>query len=134
MVMGCGGEKLPRVPVSGKATLDGQPILLAQILFVALPDDVTSIRPQSAGQIKDGNFQIKPSFGPVPGAQLARIVLLKETTVQPDPSSETQQAGVQLEEVGSITVPIEIPENGTNELNFDLNSKDMTTGEASSGV
>lgn len=132
MMAGCGGDKLPRVPVSGKVTLDGQPLPLAQISFVALPDDVTSIRPQSAGQIKDGIFQIKSNFGPVPGEQMARIVLLKEVTVPPDPASGQPQPGVRLEESGTISIPVEIKKEEPD-LILEIHSQDIMKGEARKG-
>lgn len=130
---GCGsGERVPRIPISGTVTLDGEAIPLAEISFVSLPDDVSSIRPQSMGQVKDGKFEIRKEQGPVAGQQLARIVVLKEVATEPDPSSEAPQPKTRFEEVGRYSVTVEIPENASTQFEIKATSKDVAP--VSSGV
>ena len=62
---GCGGpsDELPREAISGKVSLDGQPLATGVIQFRP-----TSSEPAPAGaQIKDGAFSIPRNEGPTPG-------------------------------------------------------------------
>lgn len=130
---GCGrGDHVPRVPLSGTVTVDGVAIPLAEISFVSLPDDVSSVRPQSVSRVEDGLFEFRKEQGPVAGSQLARIVVLKEVATEPDPSSEAPQPASRFEEVGRYSVTVDVPEHGSSSFEINATSKDVAP--VSSGV
>ncbi len=79
---GCGqGDGLPREPISGTVTLDGEPLELGSIQLY--PTD------QGAGIavgefIKDGRFEIARDVGPIPGTYSVMIFAEGQA---PDPNA-----------------------------------------------
>src|SRR5690606_16668442 len=67
-VAGCGGDGIPRVPVAGRVTLDGQPLQQGQITF--MPDEGENV---AAGAVTSGSFKIPRSEGPSPGPHRVMI-------------------------------------------------------------
>src|SRR5438132_10117593 len=63
---GCGGagDQLPREPVSGTVTFDGQPLKSGTIRFVPVQ---TKEGIDSGGMVTDGRFAVPRQEGPVPG-------------------------------------------------------------------
>ena len=63
---GCGGaiDTLPREPISGTVTFEGEPLKSGSIQF--LPDK-TKEGITSGGVITDGRFDVAQAEGPVPG-------------------------------------------------------------------
>jgi hypothetical protein len=71
---GQGGDRWPREPVSGKVTLDGQPLDSGEIAFVPSGDG-----PAAGGLIHKGKYAIGRSDGPVPGPHRVVITSAKPT-------------------------------------------------------
>ncbi len=68
---GCGGaDGLPRVPVEGAVTFQGQPIEKGSILFI--PADETS-GPSTGAQIESGRYELEHERGPVIGTLRVEI-------------------------------------------------------------
>jgi hypothetical protein len=69
---GCGGadDNLPREPISGTVTFEGQPIKSGSIQFVP---EKTKEGITSGGVITDGHFDVARAVGPVPGQYKVRI-------------------------------------------------------------
>ena len=63
---GCGGaiDTLPRQPISGTVTFEGEPLKSGSIQFVP---DKTKEGITSGGVITDGRFDVAQADGPVPG-------------------------------------------------------------------
>lgn len=61
---GCGGDGLPREPVSGSISVDGKPLKSGMVMFT--PTDA-SMPTQGNGNITDGKYSIPRSAGLVPG-------------------------------------------------------------------
>ena len=70
LAAGCGGDGLERAAVSGKVTLDGQPLAKGDIQFV--PKDGDS-RGAAWTKVVDGSYSIPASDGPAPGAYVVSI-------------------------------------------------------------
>jgi hypothetical protein len=100
LAVGCGGPDTP-VPVSGKVTLDGQPVAGAAIQFV--PDGNGARRPASAGTESDGSYRItthNPGDGALPGEY--KVVITWEPEPPPQfrpsedgPSRQEQQKAIE---------------------------------------
>src|SRR5262249_5814225 len=68
-VAGCaGGDRTPRVPVSGTVTLNGQPLESGQITFI--PDTGENV---VGTAIKNGRYSLARSEGPSPGSHRVNI-------------------------------------------------------------
>lgn len=126
LAAGCGGESGPaRLPVSGRVTLDGQPLSTGAITF--LPSG-----PGHAvgGRIEDGTFSLGRPEGPGPGSYKVEIVSVQPTGKQvtsPDDPTAT------IEEVRDVIPPrynlattllVEVKPEETNIYQFDLVSRD----------
>src|SRR5262249_35549567 len=74
---GCGtGDGLPREPISGSVTFEGQPIPSGSIQFVPQKskDGIAS-----GGVIADGQFRVARDDGPVPGSYQVMIFAADQT-------------------------------------------------------
>jgi hypothetical protein len=73
---GCGqsADHWPRQPVSGKVTVDGQPLDSGEIAFVPGGDG-----PAAGGLIQNGKYAIGRGDGPVPGPHRVLITSAKPT-------------------------------------------------------
>jgi hypothetical protein len=85
---GCGGgDRLPRQAVSGKVTLDGQPLDSAQITFT--PTGTGGASTSGAAQVSGGTFSIPRGEGLIPGNYRVSISVSKEVAVKPSGKTET---------------------------------------------
>jgi hypothetical protein len=66
-----------RYPLSGKVTVDGEPVDEGNIAFTD-PSGGTGLR-ESGGEIKDGRFSVSEEKGPTAGKYRVRINWLKKT-------------------------------------------------------
>src|SRR5690349_9659737 len=67
-VAGCGGDGIPRLPISGTVSLDGTPVDHGQINFMPQEgDNVVS------ATIEDGRFDLPRPEGPSPGPHSVAI-------------------------------------------------------------
>ena len=72
---GCGGSYAPpRAAVSGKITLDGEPLSQGTITFVPLGEGVAA-----SGEIANGQFSIDAGKGPSPGKCRVEVLSFQET-------------------------------------------------------
>lgn len=124
---GCGrGYKI--VPVSGTVKLDGKPLSNAMVLTQPLSDgDNLTPGPGSIANTDDqGRFvlelQTEPIVGAVPGKAHVKIVEVGEQKAANDDSvdSSVLRSKVPLDYQEGNKVEIEIPEEGTDSLDFDL--------------
>lgn len=127
-VAGCTGQvesdPLPRVSVSGKVTIDGQPMPAGSIQFdpTASTASVTAI-----GEIVDGKYTIDRAQGPVPGHYRVQISAQTHAKIAP-----TEEPGGMPQRVKE-TIPArynakselekDVKAEGPNEFDFDLKSK-----------
>ena len=78
---GCGGARddLPREPVSGEVTLEGEPLTKGAILF--RPSGGTGPTTDAGGLIRDGSYSISRGEGPVPGSY--KVLITEEVDRAP---------------------------------------------------
>lgn len=134
---GCsGGDGLPRQPISGKVTLDGQPLESALITFT--PKGQGGDSTSAATQVSAGSFSIAREQGLVPGPYRVSISVMKEV---PKKASKKKQVdnltGEVVEDAGGEateeTLPArynaqselaaDVTEAGPNEFTFPVTSK-----------
>ncbi|QDV39147.1 carboxypeptidase-like regulatory domain-containing protein [Tautonia plasticadhaerens] len=87
---GCDGGGDPgRLAVSGRVTLDGQPLDDAAITLLPLADG-----PTVGGKIEEGEFRIAHADGPTPGPYLVEVHAIRPTgrvVEHPDLCGETME-------------------------------------------
>jgi hypothetical protein len=75
LVVGCGGSDGPTgEPVAGKVLLDGRPIESGRIVLSHVDGKSAAV-----GEIKGGEFRLRPSDGAVPGSYRVSIHAEKKT-------------------------------------------------------
>jgi hypothetical protein len=132
---GCGETKPYGVaPVSGRVTLDGQPLADARVTFFpqrAAGVNTAESAPEAMGMTDaDGRYQLKTVFddeGAAPGPNRVVISTLKE---EYDPANPEAPPKVVAKETvpkkyftGASQLEFSVPSEGTEAANFDLKSK-----------
>jgi hypothetical protein len=81
---GCGGagDRLPREPISGTVTFNGQPLKSGSIQFMPAQ---TKEGVATGGMITDGWFDVPRDAGPVPGNYQVMIFATGDTPAAADP-------------------------------------------------
>src|SRR3954470_20739040 len=85
---GCGGasDGLPRESISGKVTLDGQPLATGKITFVPIGFE----GPPAGAPVEGGSYSIARQEGPIPGTYSVSVYSLRLTGKSlPDPEDPT---------------------------------------------
>jgi hypothetical protein len=130
--IGCsgGGDTLPREPVAGTVTLDGEPLEEGAILFAPAgkPEGAAT---SATGRIEKGQFAIPRDQGPVPGTYKVAIShaeekVLKTKSDEPAPARKRVRLGKELipAKYNSKTeLTEEIKRGGASDLKYDLRSK-----------
>src|SRR5262245_49156908 len=121
---GCGGQKI--VPVSGRVTLDGKPLVNATVVFQPISDEKNP-GPGSSGKTdKDGRFTLELTTGKESGA-LVGLHKVSITAYEGDgevPSSGSdivfRKALLPDEYNAKSKLTFDVPAGGTPEANFDL--------------
>jgi hypothetical protein len=132
LLTGCGGPKFRIGPVSGRITLDGQPLAKAHVSFQPIASGNPNPGPGSFGVTDaDGRFElhtIEPrKSGAVVGSHVVRITprgpdeAAGSDAVRPRDNSLPPQA-----DDGSLR--FEVPSGGTDAANFMLTSKPAAGG------
>ena len=126
-VLGCGpGNPLGRKAVSGKITLNGQPLKSGSIEFSPQAKDGVN----SGATITDGAYSIVTEKGLPVGKYTARIfsTMARDPSTVKDlpPGPATTPAGIDLipPEYGSQSTQIvEVTDDKPNEFNFDITTR-----------
>ena len=124
---GCSPDTGGRVPVAGTVTLGGTMLDRGTIEFH--PVSTGSI---TGGTIRDGRFEIPATTGAFPGSYEVRIFstdvdAAAEAPTDAPPGPESERRPLQPERINKrynieTELTAEIPEGGTSELVFDLES------------
>lgn len=137
LLAGCSDAPSSRlVPISGVVTMDGQPLAGALVEFEPVPGRAgdPSFNPSSAGTTDDeGRFRLDTPFGSgaVPGEHLVKIwetveVESDEEELHPEKKLELRL----LPEFSNQGLPYTVPEEGTREADFVLQSTPATVAQA----
>ncbi|ODU01246.1 MAG: hypothetical protein ABS79_02025 [Planctomycetes bacterium SCN 63-9] len=74
MLQGCGsGDNLPREPISGTVSLDGEPLESGNITFTPASNTETSAASAAITSISEGRFSLDAAVGLVPGKYVVII-------------------------------------------------------------
>ena len=121
LIAGCADssvdERGDRVAVSGKVTLDGQPLSRARIIFVS---DQGKGKVKSSALIEDGAFSITKENGPLPGS--ARVEIHPELAELEE--FEGERAGDETTFVDTKRVDIPAEYNFRSKLTADVGNED----------
>ena len=124
-VIGCGGgesDEFPREPISGKVTLNGQPLTKGLITFSPFEKP----EPVVTAAVLDGAYSLERSEGPSPGLHRVQIFARKPSGRQ---VREPDNPGEKIEEIVDAVPPrynVEsdltagVEEGGDNLFHFDL--------------
>lgn len=132
LLAGCGvgdGDDLPREAVSGKVTLDGQPLAEGSIQFQ--PEGGTDAKgPAVSGGavIQDGAYDIPGGNGLTPGKYKVAISSAASAEAPaadaaPGPAPKPAQEKIPAKYNAESTLTAEVKSGGGNTFNFDLKSK-----------
>jgi len=128
---GCGaaGDGLPRQPIWGTVTLDGQPLAKGVITFTPTAGQPT----QSGGIITGGKFSVPRGQGPVPGKYSVSISSASAEAQLPPEEVKTGMPGyvspnrtrdpIPSKYNANTTLTAEVKEGGDNSFQFDLKTK-----------
>jgi hypothetical protein len=126
--LGCRSDSLNRNSVSGTVTLDDKPVDNGFITFKPEPDTKC---PDIAGQIKKGTFNISKKDGPVAGTYTVAITAsvptgkkVKAPMTGKESDEMVQIIPAQYNGIMGKSVLTATIENGKNELEFKLQSKE----------
>ena len=123
LLPGCGPPKTKTVKVTGKITVDGNPIEMGTISFHAVDGEVVS----GGGVIANGIYEAEVP----PGKKKVLVVGQKVSGTEPlykdmpdSPTRDTYQLLTPFEYNHKETTPLEAEITGaTKDLNFDVDSK-----------
>lgn len=112
--------------ISGRVTLDGQPLDFGSITFVPDPTG-----PKASGIIEAGQYQIESARGPLAGGKFVEIHAPRYPEDKPAPT--TSEEKLRVMSVAPEALPARynaktelratVTEDGPNEFNFDLKSE-----------
>jgi hypothetical protein len=115
IMAGCGGGGPAEYRVTGRVTLDGQPVEQGEITF--LPADMQGT--PYAGQISNGSFECRVTEGP-------KRVEITATRESPTPAADglpNYVSYIPAAYNSQSTLTAEIKPSGDNTLTFDLKSQ-----------
>jgi hypothetical protein len=125
--IGCGGPKY--VPVSGRVTLDGKPLVNATVVFQPVSEE-RNPGPGSHGKTdRDGRFTLTTMTDGKAGALVGKH---KVTITAYEGDDEIPSSGSDMkfrkriypvEAEGESKLTFEVPAGGSNEANFDLSTE-----------
>jgi hypothetical protein len=130
-VPGCWGSEddLPREPVAGTVTLDGQPVATGTIRFIPTRPDSSGFAVERGDSINNGKFSISRDVGLVPGTYRVSINSVNTTGERPKadvgPGRVPRAAWelIPFKYNAQSTLSVDVPEGGITDLRFDLRSK-----------
>ena len=130
VLAGCGsGDGLPRERVSGKVTLDGQPLPSGSIQFLPLGGGDAKKPALAAGAtIVDGAFDISRESGLTPSKYAVSITSASAGSAgpasgAPGPAQAAAKEAIPEKYNKNSTLTAEVMANGANTFTFDLTSK-----------
>jgi hypothetical protein len=125
-------DDLPREPVAGSVTMDGQPLPEAVIQFSPVGDPAKGPTVGANAEIKDGRFSIPREDGLVPGPYKVSISHAELKDVQAKGKVNTSIPS-RTKKIGPERIPprynantelkAEIKPGGASDLKYDLQSK-----------
>ncbi len=126
---GCGGGDVKLVRVAGQVLMDGEPVPNARVIF----DPAGGGRLSAGVTSDDGRYDltyIEHRRGALPGNHKVRITTFVEADKDSsDPEIQTgRPETIPPEYNAQTTLEVEVPEQRTVELNFELESKPAAGG------
>ena len=128
LLLGCGSAPYQIAQVSGRVTLDGDPLAGCQIRFQPVSGSNSNINPGPgafAVTDGDGRFALRTINPQRPGAVVGKHRVWLTTVTEADASTEsgvfTAEKVPPRYRMGRVD--FEVPVDGTDQANFDLTSK-----------
>jgi hypothetical protein len=130
LAIGCGGSKF--APVSGKVTLDGQPLPNAEVSFqpIAAEGSIEAGVGSSAKTDENGQFTLKTATGQNGAVVGKHVVRISAKSAQVEERDERlPRGGPRLEDKvppkynAASELKFEVPAGGTDKADFPLTTK-----------
>jgi len=124
-VMGCGANQdgFTYQPVTGKVTMDGQPLVGATVAFIPQSNSLESGRPSTGMTDESGVFTLK-SMGGQKGAVIGdHVVSISTKLVDNDTKELLAEETVPVKYNDRSELTFTVPSTGTDAADFDLVSK-----------
>jgi hypothetical protein len=124
-ISGC-DSRPHRLPLQGRITVDGKPLVFGSILFV--PEGAG---PKAAATIRDGQYLVEQRRGPLSGRMIVEVRAPKLPTDKPL-ADDTEKLIYDTVNAAETLPPrynrqselrVTVTEAGPNEFDFDLQSK-----------
>ena len=112
LAAGCSDEFAGRYPLSGKVTLEGQPLSNAMITFEPLDGQGTA----SGAPIENGEYKVEKKAGLMPGKYIVRITAGDGVTPQDADEEGAAAPGGNTNIISRDRVPVEYNERSTQQI------------------
>lgn len=126
-LVGCGPASPTVVPVSGRVTLDGAPLVGATLSFQPITDKSSATQTAIGSYGKtdaDGRYSLRLIDPDQPGALIGRHTVVVTTAVAADPASdEIKLKQPETLPLAARTREIDVPAGGTDQADIALTSK-----------
>jgi hypothetical protein len=127
---GCSsGDGLPREPISGTVTLDGEPLSEGAIQFSPAGTAPSGVAVSAGAVIAGGRFSIASEHGLVPGTYKVGVNAADRGSAQTGPAGPGGKSIVRPKELipnkynAQTTLIAEVKKGGPNDFRFELQSK-----------
>jgi hypothetical protein len=127
---GCStGDGLPREPISGTVTLDGQPLAEGAIQFSPAGGATAGPAVSAGALIEGGRFSIDREHGLIPGSYRVGVNAAAPTSAQAGPAGPGGKPVARAAELipakynAETTLTAQVQKGGRNRFQFDLRSK-----------
>jgi hypothetical protein len=127
LLAGCSSQGPAVVPVSGRVTLDGQPLADATLSFQPITDKSSTTQPATGSYGKtdaDGRYTLRLIEPDQPGAIVGKHAVTVTTAVAANPASdEIKLKQPEVLPLAARTREIDVPPGGTEQADIELKSK-----------
>lgn len=128
LVAGCGPNGPAVVPVSGRVTLDGAPLVGATLTFQPITDGSPTSTTAAVGSYgrtdAEGKYTLRLIDPDQPGAIVGKHTVTINTAVAENPASdEIKLKQPEVLPAAARTREIEVPAGGTDKADLELTSK-----------
>jgi hypothetical protein len=124
VILGCGTGTPKTVPVSGKVTLDTQPLANADVSFFPTNVEKGKMAVEASGKTDaEGNYSLKLNKGGTPGVPPGNYKVRVSVFDRGEGTRPPRGQLILPKYNRETTLTFEVPAGGTQSANFDLSSK-----------
>lgn len=110
-------------PVSGRVTIDGEPLANATVVFVPMGEGLNTGRPSAAETDEAGAFKLKAMNGTDGAVVGEHLVSISTEKINQNTDKVIVKEMVPRRYNRKSELRFQVPDDGTTDANFDLESK-----------